>query len=121
MQTFEHEAQAKRGEPMPDGLSWSEQGAYQATALLTARYKIGSLDAEQAKKEMLEIRNAYSKSVDREKYIYHVAQLWVDIELAAMQFNKDETVENARLMRDVIYGFKRLSGEQRNKMALETA
>lgn len=119
MQSFKYEQQAKRNEPMPDGLNFVEQLVYQSIALLTSRYRLGQLDAEQAKREMLQIKKQYEKNADRDKYIEHCAQLWIDIELTACAFNKDETIENARQMRDVIYGQKRFAEEERNKLLLE--
>lgn len=116
---FKYEQQAKHNEPMPDGLNFVEQMTYQSIALLTSRYRIGQLDAEQAKREMLAIKKQYAQNADRDKYIAHCAQLWIDIELSACAFNKDETIENARAMRDVVYGQKRFAEEERNRLLLE--
>lgn len=117
MTDFKYEAQAKRGEPMPDGLDWSEQGAYQAVALLTARYRLGSVTADQAKTEMGYIRKCFSKSIEQEKFIYKMAKLRLDIELALCAFNKDETLDNAKKMRDVLTGMHRLTDDERKALA----
>lgn len=120
MSNFKYEMQAKRNEQMPDGLSLVDQAAYQSIAHLTSRYLLGQIDADGAKREMNIIKREYEKNQSREKYIFHCAQLWIDIELAATAFNKNETIENARQMRDIIYGQKRFAEEERNRMLTES-
>lgn len=117
---FKYEMQAKRNDPMPDNLDYVEQMTYQSIAFLARRYRLGQLDAEQAKREMTAIKKQYERNVDREKYIAHCAQLWIDIELAATAFNKNETIENARMLRDVIYGQRRFAEEERNRLLMES-
>lgn len=110
---FPYEQEAKRGEPMPEGLGWAEQAGYQALANLTARYRAGAISAEQARTESAEIDRAVMNGYTHERYIKHVAELYRDIEWAAMQYKDNKTIENADRMLDVIYGFLRYSEEER--------
>ena len=115
----EHKMMAKRGEPMPEGLGWAEQAGYQALANLTARYRAGAISAEQARAESAEIDRAVMNGYTHERYIKHVAELYRDIEWAAMEYRDNKTIENADRMLDVIYGFLRFSEEERAKHGYE--
>ena len=110
---FAYELQAKRGEPMPDGLSLVEQAGYQAVANLTARYKAGAVTAEQAKAESMAIDKAVRDGLVRERYIKHTSDLWADVEYAAIQYRKEPTIEHANEVMDIIYGFLRYTEEER--------
>ena len=101
---FEYENEAKRNEPMPTGLTSSQQMCYQAMALMTMRYKLGELNAEQAIAEKRQIEREYTEMSAREQYITHCSDLWANIETAAIEYNKTRTLEAADKMREVIYG-----------------
>lgn len=104
---YSWEMLAKRNQPMPGGLSSAEQRAYQSLALLTARYKLGGLTAEQAVKERKEIDKAF----DHDAYCdrlndWHIS-LTKNIEIAHARYRKERTIEAADLLSDVIDGFCR--------------
>lgn len=102
------EAQAKRNAPMPDGLKQSEQLAYQALALLTARYRLGAVDAEQAKAERRQIDKQYVINSANEGFIKWVVDLRTRIEIAHDRYRLDPTAENAEQLSKVIDGFVRI-------------
>ena len=113
MTDLPYEMEPKRGDPMPDGLTWAQRLCYQSVALLTARYRSGEVSADMAKREMLDIKNRYLDAVSRERYIQHCADLFRDIEYAAIMYNKERTLDAADEMRNVIYGLVRYTEEER--------
>lgn len=101
------EQQAKRNEPMPEGLPIAGQAAYQALAALTARYKIGAVNAEQAKKERIEIDRAYGYRAAGDRLNEWTVALRKRIEIAHSRYRKERTVEAADRLSDTIDGFLR--------------
>lgn len=102
--TFAYENEAKSGMPMPEGLTAAEQIYYQALALLSARYRYGAISAEDSVKEKRLLEKEYANMAAKEKYITHVAHLWVDAESAAIAFGNNPSVENGHKMYEAIYG-----------------
>ncbi len=107
MNRYTWENAAKRNQPMPDGLSSAEQRAFQSLALLTARYKLGGLTAEQAVKERKEIDRAYEHDAFCDKLNDWHIRFTKNIELAHARYRKKRTIENANVLSDVIDGFIR--------------
>jgi len=105
---YSWEQQAKRNEPMPDGLSLTDQMAYQTLAELAARYKKGAVSAEQAKRERAELDRAYAMRLACDEAAKWMVDLRVKIEIAHSKYRKDPTPENAKLLSDVIDGFVRI-------------
>lgn len=103
--TFRYDREAKQGLPMPDGLTWAEQGTYQAVAALTARYTLGKIGAEQSKKEYAAIMSAYEQAAYRERLLAYHARLLADIELVHIRYRKERTVEAADELSDTLDGF----------------
>ena len=104
---YSWEQQAKRNEPMPEGLPIADQAAYQALAALAARYKIGVVGAEQAKKERIEIDRAYGYRSTGDRLNEWTVGLRKRIESAHDKFRKEPTVENAMYLSRVLDGFER--------------
>lgn len=104
---YSWENAAKRNQPMPDGLSSAEQRAFQSLALLTTRYKLGGLTAEQAVKERKEIDRAYEHDAYCEKLNDWHISLTKNIEIAHARYRKERTIEAADMLSDVIDGFVR--------------
>ena len=104
---YSWEMLAKCNQPMPDGLSSAEQRAFQSLALLTARYKLGGLTAEQAVKERKEIDRAYEHDAYCGKLNDWHIRLTKNIEIAHARYRKERTIENADILSDVIDGFVR--------------
>ncbi len=101
------EQEAKRQAPMPDGLPIADQAAYQALALLAARYKIGAVGADQAKKERIEIDRAYGYRSSGDRLVDWTVGLRKRIEAAQANYRKDRTIENADVLSNTIDGFER--------------
>ena len=106
--TYAWEAQAKRNAPMPAGLSASEQLAYQSIAALVARFRMGVVSAEQAKKERKQIDQRLLIGKANEGYIKWTVELRKRIEIAQSNYRRERTVEAADRMSDVLDGFVRI-------------
>lgn len=106
MDFTELEKIAKSREPMPEGLTLTEQKAFQSIALLTERYLIGRLPAQTAKNAMHQIRVTFAVDSGTEDYTKHCVELWLNIESAAREFAKERTIEAAEKMYEVIYNIK---------------
>ena len=102
------EQQAKKNEPMPEGLSLTDQMAYQTLAELAARFKLGAVSAEQAKRERSELDKAYAIRLAGDAAAKWMTDFRVKIELAHARYRKDPTPENAKILSDVIDGFVRI-------------
>lgn len=101
------EKDAKQNKPMPDGLTQSEIRAFQSLALLTARYKLGGLTAEQAVKERGDIDRAFVADSGADAANKWVVGLRKRIEIAHSRYRKERTIAAADLLSDVIDGFVR--------------
>jgi len=102
------EQQAKRNEPMPGGLSLTDQMAYQTLAELAARYKMKAVSAEQAKRERAALDRAYATRLACDEASRWSVELRKRIEIAHAKYRKDPTLENAKLLSDVIDGFVKI-------------
>lgn len=102
------EIAAKRNEPMPDGLSLTEQMAFQALAELAARYKLGAVSAEQAKRERQEIDRAFACRLAGDQAAKWMTDFRAKIEIAHDRYRLDPTAENAEVLSKVIDGFVRI-------------
>jgi len=105
---YSWETDAKLNKPMPDGLSLTDQMAYQTLAELAARYKMKAVSVEQAKRERAELDRAYAIRLAGDAAAKCMVDLRVKIELAHSIYRKDPTLENAKLLSDVLDGFVRL-------------
>ena len=107
---FPWEQAAMNGEDMPAGLSPAEQCAFQATALLYARFRLKAIDRETGHKEKLEIKRTLEQrlgadaSADRLTQ-YHV-ELRKKIELAHIAYRKERTIGAADRLSAVLDGFE---------------
>ena len=106
--TYAWEADAKRNAPMPAGLSASEQLAYQSIAALVARWRMGAVTADQARKERKQIDQRYLIDKANEGYIQWTVELRKRIEIAQSKYRKERTIEAADLLSDVLDGFVRV-------------
>lgn len=107
--TFEQmEEQARRGDPMPDGLHLYDQQAYQALVLLYARYYRKEIPREQASLEKQKIRialqAAYESDNFRDNLCFYHEKLNRMTETAKTLCRKDPTPENAIKLCDVLDG-----------------
>lgn len=101
------EQQAKRNDPMPDGLSGAEIKAYQSLSHLAARYKLGAINGENAKRERKEIDRAFASDSGAAAANAWVVGLRKRIEIAHSRYRKERTIEAADRLSDVIDGFIR--------------
>lgn len=113
MKPYPYDKQAKQQLPMPEGLTIVEQATYQAISFLAARYTLGKISSEQAVKEYKSIIHQYEQLSADERLIHHYAQLTKDIEIVSLRFKKEQTLEAANLMYDILYGFTRLTEKDR--------
>lgn len=102
------ELSAKRNDPMPDGLSLTEQMAYQTLAELTARYKMGAVSAEQAKHERQELDRAFVIRLAGDNAAKWMTDFRAKIEIAHDRYRLNPTAENAEVLSKVIDGFVRI-------------
>lgn len=109
------EAQAKAGEPMPDGLSESEIAVYQSIACLAARYRLGRVSAEQSQREMAQIRKAYDHAQIVKRETKHMADFWSSLGAALMRYGTDRTLENADILWRSASGLELHHTEQQKK------
>ena len=105
---FSWEAEAKRNAPMPACLPASEQLAYQSIAALVARWRMGAVTADQARKERKQIDQRYVIDSANEGYIKWTVDFRKKIEIAHAKYRKERTIEAADLLSDVIDGFVRI-------------
>ena len=104
---YSWEKDAKSGKPIPSGLCLTDQKAYMALQLLTARYKAGLVGVEQAQRERKEIDRAFVSDSGADAANAWVVGLRKRIEIAHAQYRKERTIEAADRLSDVIDGFLR--------------
>lgn len=109
---FPYERMAIRKEPVPDGLDLVETWTYLALVSLYDIAGRGSITFEQGKEAKQKItrswkvaRDDFDSCRDLTRYI---AKLRKDIELAASDYRKNRTIENADRLLNIIDGFERL-------------
>lgn len=95
----ELERLAMRGEPMPEGLSLTDQRFFQSLSLLYARYRAGFIDRAAGSREKGQI--LYQRDLEGrqremdDKLIRHHVELTRAIEGAQNAYRKERTLENA--------------------------
>jgi hypothetical protein len=82
-------------QPMPEGLNAAEQLYFVTMRTLSADYRAKRMSAEQARKESLEAKRAFEDNAFNIKLWNHTAQLWKNIEMTAIRFAKEHTMEAA--------------------------
>ena len=105
---FMWEKEAAMGLPMPDGLTVCEQHAFQAMAILYARYNSGGIPREKAANEKKQIKRAlelaYHDDNFRDNLCYHHEKLMKMTETAKTDCRKNPAPENAIKLCDVLDG-----------------
>lgn len=108
--TYQYEREAARGDPAPDGLSLTEQTAYQAVRSLYAAYRARQITQGDAAKEKAKILQSLNREREMEelrgKQQKRTAEMWKAMEDAASRYGTDRTLENADRLIEVIYGVK---------------
>lgn len=105
---FSWEADAMRGDPMPDGLPLEEQKAFQAMAHLYARFRLKQITREVGSEE----KGAIVHQMDverqnreaRERLSERFAGFFRQVESVANRYAKDRTPENADILWAVVSG-----------------
>lgn len=108
---FPWERKAQAGEEMPDSLSLEEQLAYQALALLYARFRLKQIDRATGSAEKgkigYELEHRTRQADMRHRLLEWHTKLTKDIEAAANAYRKNRTIENADRLVDILDGFLR--------------
>lgn len=98
------ERAAMRGEEMPSGLCLAEQKTFLALRLLYAEYHKGNIAREQAALEKRKVIRQMEHELAVDKLNQKTAQLWNRIEIPAMTYAHDSTLENADKFYAAVYG-----------------
>lgn len=105
---FPFEKEAMRGEKMPHGLDLVDSMAYQFFALLYRRYYSQHISREQAKKEkgdfMYQYRKYKEKSETESKLCEWRSNAFRACEIAANDYARERTLENADGLYRALYG-----------------
>lgn len=108
---FPYELQAKRGEPMPNGLDWLDQQMYIALRYLYASVRHGFISMETGKAEKAKLSGQYIRTRGNDefgrKWVKHTSEMYKAIELAVNTYSRNKTIENADRVIDAVYGFVR--------------
>ena len=99
--------QAMRGEPMPPGLSISDQSMYQGLVRLYERFRDGKITRDQASVEKREMVRALEKAKQGESLSLHSANFFKTVEWYATDYRKNRTLEAADRLVDAVDGFLR--------------
>lgn len=95
MSSLPYEAQAARGEPMPDGLKFPDMVMYQALAALYGRYRMKTITRDRASFEKKALLSEY----DSLKFKWSLGDRWAQLlkqtEAARCAYRKERTLENA--------------------------
>jgi hypothetical protein len=91
-------------QPMPEGLNAAEQLYFVTMRTLSADYRAKRMSAAQARKESLEAKRAFEGNAFNIKLWNHTAQLWKNIEMTAIRFAKEHTMEAADEFFRTVYG-----------------
>lgn len=106
--SWEWEQKARKGAPMPNGLSLEDQAAYQAMSALYARWNAGRLSKIQAAEEKRRIRAEYERRTDSREFgnrmTEHSVRLWKSVEAAAREYWRKPNRENADRLLESVYG-----------------
>lgn len=93
---------------MPQNLRCYERALYYRLQLIMSRYKQGQIAQAHATAEKLEaFRDYEADKVDYENGIsamHRIAELYKQTELAASNYRRNKTIENADKFVEVIYG-----------------
>lgn len=89
---------------MPDGLNAAEQLYFLTMRAITAEWRAKRISEETARKEGLEARRAFDGNAFAMKCSQHSAEFWKNIEMAAMRFTKEHTIEAADFFLQTVYG-----------------
>lgn len=92
---FPYEAQASKGEEMPDGLDYPDKVTFLCFRMLYAQLRQGVIDRDTAIREKRKIMREYESY----KYVERMGEEWVnvikDTEAARAEYRKCRTLENA--------------------------
>lgn len=104
--SFQWEPQAQRGEDMPDDLPFSDQIIYLELRSLYGQVRNKIITRETAVKEKKQLLDNYRQYVFQEQ----MREEWVAIikatEQARAEFRKNPTIENAKILVEIIEGRK---------------
>lgn len=105
---FPFERDAEQGMPMPDGLSLTDQLAYQFLKNLYERVKRGSVTREQAILEKGKMTHQYNLAKEELEAYSVLGNRWAGLlkraEGAQIRYQMDRTLENADLLSAVLNG-----------------
>lgn len=90
--------------PMPEGLNSAEQMYFTTMRNLSFDYRSKRISAEQAKREGLMARREFEKNAFDLKLWQHTVTMWGKIEMIAIRFAKEHTMEVADLFFRTVYG-----------------
>ena len=89
------EAQAARGEPMPNNLTFPDMVMYQALAALYGRYRQKTITRDRASFEKKALLSEYEALKFKWSLGDHWAQILKATEAARCAYRKERTLENA--------------------------
>lgn len=95
MSSLPYEAQAARGEPMPDDMTFPDMVMYQALAALYGRYRQKTITRDRASFEKKALLSEYEALNFKWSLGDRWAQLLKQTEAARCAYRKNRTLENA--------------------------
>lgn len=107
---YQYEREAARGDPMPEGLTMTEQATYQGMRYLYAVYRAGRLTKEAAAREkaamLRELNRSREREDLRERLEKKTAAMWKAVEAAGNRYGTERTLENADAFVEAVYGVR---------------
>lgn len=104
---FPFELDAMRSEEMPNNLNLTDAKMYQALSWLYKRYYAKYITREQAKNEKRKLLYQYNEEKKQRKYEFELCckqqEMFKKCEIAANNYAKQRTLENADELYKVIY------------------
>lgn len=108
MKELPYERDAMNNKPMPDGLDRIDQTMYQGLASLYARFHIKAIDRDSARKEKGVMLRDYEVAKKLDEFHTELAFSYADkmkrADLAASNYARDRTLENADRLYTALYG-----------------
>lgn len=105
---FSWERAAMNSEPMPENLTPAEQCAYQATAYLYARFRLGIIDRKTGHREKLLIKAALERREKDDAFAHRLIKHHVEVtkgtEAALSAYFKDPSIETADRLAEAFHG-----------------
>lgn len=90
--------------PMPEGLNAAEQMYFTTMRNLAFDFNVGRISSTQAKQESWQARREFDQNSLDIRLWQHTSTMWGKIEMLAVRFAKEHTMEVADLFFRTVYG-----------------